>query len=32
LLLLIVAAGLYPKMLLGVTNEAVHVLLGAFGA
>ncbi|HYP22995.1 MAG TPA: NADH-quinone oxidoreductase subunit M [Actinomycetota bacterium] len=32
LLLLIVAAGIYPKMLLGVTNEAVDVLLGAFGA
>ena len=32
LLLLIVAAGIYPKMLLGVTNEAVDALLGAFGA
>ncbi|MDQ3952461.1 MAG: NADH-quinone oxidoreductase subunit M [Actinomycetota bacterium] len=32
LLALIVAAGLYPKMVLGVTNEAVDVLLGAFGA
>ncbi len=32
LLLLFIAAGLYPKMLLGVTNEAVDALLGAFGA
>jgi NADH-quinone oxidoreductase subunit M len=32
LLLLIFVAGIYPKMLLGVTNEAVDVLLGAFGA
>jgi NADH-quinone oxidoreductase subunit M len=32
LLVLIVAAGLYPKMMLGVTNGAVDVLLGAFGA
>ncbi|MDQ4025336.1 MAG: NADH-quinone oxidoreductase subunit M, partial [Actinomycetota bacterium] len=32
LLVLIVAAGIYPNMLLGVTNEAVDTLLGAFGA
>ena len=30
LLVLILAAGLYPKLILGVTNDAVNVLLGAF--
>jgi NADH-quinone oxidoreductase subunit M len=31
LLILIFAAGVYPKLILGVTNDAVNVLLGAFG-
>jgi NADH-quinone oxidoreductase subunit M len=30
LLVLTLVAGLYPKIVLGVTNEAVGVLLGAF--
>jgi NADH-quinone oxidoreductase subunit M len=32
LLLLILAAGLYPKMILGVTDGAVQNLLRAFGS
>src|SRR5688500_4602283 len=31
LLILILVAGLYPTLILGVTNDAVNVLLGAFG-
>ncbi|MBA2426022.1 MAG: NADH-quinone oxidoreductase subunit M [Actinobacteria bacterium] len=31
LLVLILAAGVYPKLVLGVTDEAVQTLLGAFG-
>jgi NADH-quinone oxidoreductase subunit M len=31
LLILILAAGLYPKLVLGVTDGAVQTLLGAFG-
>jgi NADH-quinone oxidoreductase subunit M len=31
LLILILVAGLYPKLVLGVTDGAVNVLLGAFG-
>jgi NADH-quinone oxidoreductase subunit M len=32
LLLLIIGAGLYPKLVLGVTDDAVQTLLGALGS
>ena len=32
LLILIVAAGLYPRLVLGVTDEAVQALIGVLGS